>query len=101
MAASSRFAAGDSIGWGIMGGVKEVPAGYQFETIVYHAKGINKVLVHNVRLLTMVYRYPYEIKIACTVTIGYLDLFLNQIWCLKILFLYFFCLSFNLVYHWL
>ena len=43
MAASSRFAADDSIGWGIMGGVKEVPAGYQFETIVYHAKGINKV----------------------------------------------------------
>ncbi|XP_056009973.1 uncharacterized protein LOC125678812 [Ostrea edulis] len=31
-----------SVGWGVMGGVKLVPPGYQCDTILYYAKGINK-----------------------------------------------------------
>ncbi|KAK3087626.1 hypothetical protein FSP39_008570, partial [Pinctada imbricata] len=42
MVASQRFKPGDSIGWGIMGGVKEVPKGYQYDTILYYSDGINK-----------------------------------------------------------
>jgi hypothetical protein len=33
----------NSVGWGFMGGVKMVLAGSQYDTILYYAKGINKV----------------------------------------------------------
>lgn len=33
----------NSVGWGVMGGVQSVPPGYQCDTILYYAKGINKV----------------------------------------------------------
>lgn len=32
-----------SVGWGVMGGVQKVPPNYQYDTILYYAKGINKV----------------------------------------------------------
>nr|XP_022321423.1 uncharacterized protein LOC111123413 [Crassostrea virginica] len=32
----------NSVGWGVMGGVQSVPPGYQCDTILYYAKGINK-----------------------------------------------------------
>lgn len=35
-----------SVGWGVMGGVKLVPPGYQCDTILYYAKGINKVYIN-------------------------------------------------------
>ena len=34
---------GGNIYWGLMGGVDEVPYHYTYMTIVYYAKGINKV----------------------------------------------------------
>lgn len=36
----------NSVGWGVMGGVKKVPPNYQYDTILYYAKGINKVHEH-------------------------------------------------------
>eukprot|EP00105_Crassostrea_gigas_P014913 XP_011431749.1 PREDICTED: uncharacterized protein LOC105331316 [Crassostrea gigas] len=33
----------NSVGWGVMGGVQKVPPNYQYDTILYYAKGINKV----------------------------------------------------------
>lgn len=41
----------NSVGWGVMGGVQSVPPGYQCDTILYYAKGINKVLLCNAELL--------------------------------------------------
>uniref|UniRef100_K1PIP2 Uncharacterized protein n=1 Tax=Magallana gigas TaxID=29159 RepID=K1PIP2_MAGGI len=32
----------NSVGWGVMGGVQKVPPNYQYDTILYYAKGINK-----------------------------------------------------------
>ncbi|XP_062593083.1 uncharacterized protein LOC134254572 [Saccostrea cucullata] len=32
----------NSVGWGVMGGVQMVPPNYQYDTILYYAKGINK-----------------------------------------------------------
>jgi di/tricarboxylate transporter len=44
MASSLGFADFDNgVGWGFMGGIKMVPAGSQYDTLVYYAKGINKV----------------------------------------------------------
>jgi hypothetical protein len=47
--AASSWHEGDSGGniyWGIMGGVDEVPYHYTYKTMVYYAKGINKVKCH-------------------------------------------------------